>query len=133
MKILIATLVACGLAPVAYAPATFHGDNARSGVYPTAGPAKFDGIKWTFKASGPIVGSAAITAGTVYFGDYGGHLHAIDQQADKEKLNFKFSMPIASSPAVTDKAVYFVSSAGALVALDFTTGKPLWVFVAGGC
>ena len=93
MKIHIAVLVACGLAPVASAQATFHGDNARSGVYPTAGPAKFGGIKWTFKASGPIVGSAAIAAGTVYF----------------------------------------VSSAGALVALDLTTGKPLWVFVAGGC
>ena len=130
MKIHIAVLVACGLAPVASAQATFHGDNARSGVYPTAGPAKFGGIKWTFKASGPIVGSAAIAAGTVYVGDYGGHLHAIDQQTGREKWNFKSSMPIASSPAVTDKAVYFVSSAGALAALDPVTGKPRWVFVA---
>jgi outer membrane protein assembly factor BamB len=130
MKILFAVLVACGLAPVASAQTTFHGDNARSGVYPTAGPAKFGGIRWTFKASGPIVGSAAIAAGTVYVGDYGGHLHAIDQQTGKEKWNFKSSMPIASSPAVTDKAVYFVSSAGALVALDPVTGKPRWVFVA---
>jgi glucose dehydrogenase len=130
MKKLIALVVACGLAPLATAQSTFHGDNARTGAYPGAGPVKFGGVKWTFKASGPIVGSAALAAGTVYFGDYGGRLHAIDQQTGTEKWHFKSSMPIASSPAVTEQSVFFVSSAGALVALDPATGKPRWVFVA---
>lgn len=130
MKTLIALVVACGLAPLATAQSTFHGDNARTGAYPGAGPVKFGGVRWTFKASGPIVGSAALAAGTVYFGDYGGRLHAIDQQTGTERWHFKSSMPIASSPAVTDQSVFFVSSAGALVALDPATGKPRWVFVA---
>jgi outer membrane protein assembly factor BamB len=130
MKTLITLVVACGLAPLATAQSTFHGDSARTGAYPGAGPVKFGGVKWTFKAGGPIVGSAALAAGTVYFGDYGGRLHAIDQQTGREKWHFKSSMPIASSPAVTEQSVFFVSSAGALVALDPATGKPRWVFVA---
>jgi len=111
----------------ALAQATFHGNLARTGVYDTDGPARFGGVKWTFKAGGPIVNSPTIAAGVVYIASLDGHLYAIDEETGKEKWNFKSRMPIASSAAVDGDSLYFVSSAGSLAALDAATGKPRWV------
>src|SRR5207244_3991681 len=47
------------------AQATFHGNNARTGVYAGAGPSQ-PAVKWTFKAGGPIVTSPAVADGVVY-------------------------------------------------------------------
>jgi len=121
------TIVAAGHA---FPQSTFHGNPARTGVYEKPGPAVFTGVKWAFKAGGPIVTSPAVSDGVVYIGSLDGHLYAIDQETGKEKWNFKSSRPIASSPAVDEGTLYFVSSAGALVAIDTATGKPKWVFAA---
>ena len=84
--------------PLAKPPS--HADAARTGAYPSSGPVTTPGVKWTFKAAGPIVTSPAISGGVVYIGSMSGHLYAIDQQTGKEKWNFKSRMPIASSAAV---------------------------------
>ena len=105
----------------------FHGNPAHTGIYDTAGPKQFGGVKWTFKAGGPIVTSPVIADGVVYIGAMDGHLYAVDQQTGKEKWNFKSHMPIQSTAAVSGGTVYFVSSAGSLAALDVATGKPKWV------
>ena len=110
------------------AQATFHGNIARTGVYDSPGPRRLGGVKWTFKAGGPIVTSPVIAAGVVYIASLDGHLYAIDQESGREKWNFKSRMPIASSPAVAGGTLYFVSSAGSLAALDVATGTPKWVF-----
>ena len=119
-------LLALAAAPAA-AQSTFHGDVARSGVYAGTGPREPASVKWTFKASGPIVTSPVIADGVVYISSLGGHLYAIDQATGKEKWNFKSRLPIASTAAVSGGSVYFVSSAGSLAALDAATGKPKWV------
>jgi len=112
------------------AQSTFHGNNARTGVYPGTGPKTLGGVKWAFKTSGPIVTSPAVADGVVYIASLGGHLYAVDQETGVEKWNFKSRMPIASSPALSGDTLYFVSSAGSLVAIDIATGKPKWVFAA---
>ncbi len=116
------------LATSAFAQNTFHGNSAHTGVYDSPGPKQLGGVKWAFKAGGPIVTSPAVVDGVVYIAAMDGHLYAIDQETGKEKWNFKSRMPIASSPAVVGGALYFVSSAGSLVALDLKTGQPKWVF-----
>ena len=123
-----ALLIVAALCPVALAQSTFHATNARTGVYESPGPKQFTGVKWTFKAAGPIVTSPAIVEGIVYIASMSGHMYAIDQETGKEKWNFKSRMPIASSPAISNGALYFVSSAGSLVSLDLKTGQPKWVF-----
>lgn len=123
---MVAALAAVS-APAA-AQHTFHGDDARTGVYRSPGPTHAPTVKWTFKAAGPIVTSPAIVDGVVYIASLSGHLYAVDRQTGQEKWNFKSSRPIASSPAVVDGTVYFVSSAGSLVALDLATGQPKWVY-----
>ena len=110
------------------AQSTFHGNNARSGVYASAGPTRLGGVRWIFKTGAPVVSSASIADGIVYIASYDGFLYAIDQETGKEKWKYKSRMPIASSPAVDSGTVYFVSSAGALGAIDAATGKPKWVF-----
>ena len=112
----------------ALAQNTFHGNNARTGVYDSPGPKQLGGVKWAFKAGGPIVTSPAVADGVVYIGAMDGHLYAIDQETGKEKWNFKSRMPIASSPAIVAGTLYFASSAGSLVAMDIKTGQPRWVF-----
>jgi outer membrane protein assembly factor BamB len=111
-----------------FAQNTFHGNNAHTGVYESPGPKQLGGVKWAFKAGGPIVTSPAIADGVVYIAALDGHLYAIDQESGKEKWNFKSRMPIASSPAVVGDTLYFVSSAGSLAALDIKTGQPKWVY-----
>ena len=106
---------------------TFHGNNARTGVYDSAGPKQFGGIKWTFKSGSPIVASPAIADGVVYIASMDTYLYAIDQETGKEKWKYKSRMPIASSPAVAGGLLYFVSSSGALGAIDITNGKIKWV------
>lgn len=128
MNRMLLTLVFLSATAGAAAQATFHGDATRSGRYAGSGLKKLNGIRWTFKAAGPIVATPAIADGVIYIGDYGGQLHAIDQASGKEKWNFKSRMPIASSAAVAAGVVYFVSSTGALVALDAASGQPKWVF-----
>lgn len=129
MRPLALLLVAAAGVPVA-AQSTFHGDVARTGVYPSPGPSRFGGLKWTFKTGGPIVASPVIADGVVYVASLDGHLHALDAETGKEKWKFKSRLPIASTPAVTNGTLYFVSSTGALAALDVATGQPKWVFAA---
>ena len=123
------TLLVCflALASSLVAQNMFHANLAHTGVYDSPGPKQFGGVKWTFKAGGPIVSSPAIADGVVYIAAMDGHLYAIDQQTGQEKWNFKSRMPIASSPAVANGILYFVSSAGSLAALDLASGKPKWV------
>jgi eukaryotic-like serine/threonine-protein kinase len=97
MTRLLAVIVLAAMQNVA-AQSTFHGNNARTGVYASPGPTKLNGIKWSFKTGGPIVSSAAMADGVVYIASYDGFLYAIDQETGKEKWKYKSRMPIASSP-----------------------------------
>ena len=97
----VVALAAIGTTTAA-AQSTFHGNNARTGVYATAGPKVLGGVQWVFKSGGPIVTSPAVVDGVVYFASLDTYLYAVDQATGKEKWKFKSRMPIASSPAVTD-------------------------------
>src|SRR5205823_9890255 len=126
MKIRIALGIVVLASQLSVAQSTFHGNLARTGVYDSAGPMKFGGVKWTFKTGGPIVASPAIADGVVYIPSADSYLYAIDQETGKEKWKFKSRMPIASSPAVAGRTLYFVSSAGSLGAIDVANGKIKW-------
>ena len=126
MKIRIALGIVVLASQLSVAQSTFHGNLARTGVYDSAGPTKFGGVKWTFKTGGPIVASPAIADGVVYIPSADSYLYAIDQETGKEKWKYKSRMPIASSPAIAGGVLYFVSSAGSLGALDIATGKIKW-------
>ncbi|HEX9110128.1 MAG TPA: PQQ-binding-like beta-propeller repeat protein, partial [Terriglobales bacterium] len=85
----LAVLALFAAVATGFAQNTFHGNNAHSGVYESPGPKQLGGVKWAFKAGGPIVTSPAAADGVVYIGALDGHLYAIDQETGKEKWNFK--------------------------------------------
>src|SRR4026208_996825 len=95
--------------PAAMGQAPLHGDAARTGVYPTAGPQQLNGTKWTFKTDGPIIGSPAVANGVVYIGSTDGNLYALDQETGKQKWKFKTfaSRQVTSSPTIANGLVYF--------------------------
>ena len=124
--VILATLMGC--ASAAAAQATFHGDNARSGVYAGSGPAQLQGVKWSFDTGGPVLASPVVAGSVVYIASASGALLAIDRGSGGEIWRFTSRMSIASTPAIEGDTLYFVSSAGALVALDLATGQPRWTF-----
>jgi outer membrane protein assembly factor BamB len=123
------SLLVLGAGPV-LAQATFHGDVARTGVYPGAGPRTLGGVKWTFKTGGPVVGSPVVADGVVYIASLDTQLYALDAATGQQKWKFKSRLPIASTPAITGDTVFLVTSTGVLAALNRADGTPKWVFVA---
>lgn len=128
MKRLVIFAALLGWSLGAAAQATFHGNNARSGVYAGNGPAQLQGVKWSVDTGGPVFASPVVAGDVVYIASASGALLAIDRNDGRELWKFKSRMPIASTPAIEGDTLYFVSSAGALVALDLATGEPRWTF-----
>lgn len=120
----VATLLVRPLA----AQATFHGDNAHTGVFDSAAPAAAPKVAWKFQAGGPIFSSAAVVDGVVYIGSDDGFLYALDEAAGTLKWKFETQGRVAASPAVHDGVVYFGSYDGAFYAVDATSGKEKWKF-----
>ena len=118
--------------PTTMAQTTFHGDAARTGVYPTSGPQQLNGTKWTFKTDGPIIGSPAIANGVIFIGSTDGNVYALDQETGKQKWKFKTfaSRQVTSTPTIANGLVYFGAFDGILYAVDAETGTVKWTFVS---
>ena len=125
-------VIALAFAQHTPAQSTFHANNARTGVYDSPGPAKFTGVKWTFKTNGPIVGSPAIAGGVVFIGSLDGSMYAIDQETGQQKWKTEPTDSIASSPAVADGMVYYLSYDRALYAVAADSGAVKWLFATSG-
>ena len=113
------------------AQTTFHGNNARTGVYQSSGPKVLKGVKWQFKTQGSIASSPAIANGIVYIGSADGALYAVDEKSGQQKWKTQTRGPIASSPAVNDGMVFFLSYDGGFYSLDANTGARKWRFATG--
>jgi outer membrane protein assembly factor BamB len=111
---------------------TFHGNNARTGVYDSAGPTASPKVEWSFKTDGPIVASPAVANGVVFIGSSDGVFYAIDQNTGQSKWKLALTDPISSSPAVGNGMVYFLAYDGAFYALAANSGAVQWRFATGG-
>src|SRR5262252_7305893 len=96
----------------AAAQTTFHGNNARTGIYQTSGPKTLKGVKWQFKTAGAIASSPAVANGVVYIGSADGALYAVDQKSGQQKWKAQTRGPVASSPAVAEGLVFCLSYDG---------------------
>jgi outer membrane protein assembly factor BamB len=74
----------------------------------------------------------AIVNGVVYFGDYDGHVYALDARTGAKLWSFATGDTVFSSPAVVNGVVYVGSQNQNVYALNSTTGAKLWSFAAGG-
>lgn len=130
-KILAIGAICIALVINGFGQATFHGNNARTGVFNSTGPKQLDKIKWQFKTGGPVIASPAIDGGVVYIGSGDGSMYAVDQKTGQQKWKTATRGQIASSPAVADGMVFFGSYDGGYYALDAATGQRKWRFATG--
>jgi eukaryotic-like serine/threonine-protein kinase len=110
----------------------FRADPQHTGVYDTAGVARFARVKWKFHTGGYVISSPAVADGTIYVGSTDGHLYAIDRAAGTLRWKFRTHSRVVSSPAVADGLVYVNSYDGNFYAVDATSGKLKWKFQTAG-
>ncbi|HEY1580641.1 MAG TPA: PQQ-binding-like beta-propeller repeat protein [Terracidiphilus sp.] len=135
MQVVLLVLACSGLTSITAlcenAP-TFRGNPEHSGTYDAAGVPTLTGVKWTFKAAGPLIASPTIDGSTVYIGSTAGLFYALDRDSGKEKWNFNAKSRIASTAAVAGGVAYFGAYDGNLYALEAATGKLKWKFATEG-
>jgi outer membrane protein assembly factor BamB len=121
----------------------YQGDNQRSAVTPIALAEKVSKL-WEFqpptspRLSGEGSGvraeprpTAPVAAGdTVFVGDDGGVLRALDARSGKPKWEACTAGAIFQSPAVWEGRVYVGSADGRVYAFEAATGRRLWTFRA---
>jgi outer membrane protein assembly factor BamB len=104
----------------------FRGGPARTGAQPGPGPRTAPVERWRV-ATGPYWPTAAsVVGGTVYFGDLGGTLRAVDAATGVVRWSFTAGGPIRAAPAVAAGVVYVGDLTGLLHAVDAATGQERW-------
>jgi eukaryotic-like serine/threonine-protein kinase len=122
-----------GLAAMASAgEPQFRADPSHSGVYDAAGVPVLHGVKWKFRAKGPIVSSPAVSGASVFFGSSDHNVYAVDQASGALRWKFATHGRITASPAVAGGTVYIGSFDGNFYALDAASGALRWKFATEG-
>lgn len=128
----LAPLLAALFSGALAAQPTFRADPAHSGLYEAPGVPVLHGVKWKFRAGGPIVSSPAVSEGAIYFGSSDHNVYALDQRSGQPRWKFATQGRVTSSPALADGTVYIGSFDGNLYAIDATSGKLRWKFATQG-
>jgi eukaryotic-like serine/threonine-protein kinase len=110
----------------------FRGDAAHSGVYASTVSPDLSAVKWKFKTGGKVISSAAVVAGTAYFGSTDSKLYAVDASSGKLRWAFATDGPVNSSPLLSGGIVYVGSVDGNFYAVEAGSGKLAWKFQTGG-
>jgi outer membrane protein assembly factor BamB len=84
--------------------------------------------RWQFQTGRRVLSSPAIGYETVFVGNSGGTLFALDAESGEEQWRYTAESDINSSPAVVDGTVYVGSHDKHLHAIDAGTGTGLWTF-----
>ena len=91
--------------------------------------------KWRFKPDATCVTSTpAVYEGSVYFGDWNGHLHALNARDGtliwstrvQEPIGLSLTSPLTGSPFVSADRVYIGGNAAQMFAVDRKSGRSLW-------
>lgn len=113
--------------------ATYHGGPERSGVMPGPGPAGDPRMEWEVAVKGAMgAWSPAVVDGTVYVGDEGGFVTAIDEVTHATRWQHEVGAPINSAISVADGLVIVGADDGVVHALDVATGNERWAYTTGG-
>lgn len=125
-------LSGCAAAPV-FEPVQFRTSAARSGVF--AGPelAAAPVQQWHYHTAAWVFTSPTLAGGTLYFGGFDKHFHALDAATGVPRWRRRFDSVIASAPAVDAARVYFGTLfEPAVYALDRHSGETVWRFATQG-
>jgi len=73
--------------------------------------------RWKFKTNSPVWASPAVSHGMVYFGDYDGLLHGVDESTGTELWDYKINAKIMSSPILYHANLCFTGDDGVIYVL----------------
>ncbi len=94
--------------------------------------------RWTFRASGQVKGSLALSGSRVYVGDYDGRLYALDARTGSLVWRASAQPRLGgrgafySTPAVGYGRVFVGNTDGKVYAFGATSGRLLWSQSTGG-
>jgi len=126
------TLLLGLMAMAAEAAPMFRADPSHSGVYDAAGVPVLHGVKWKFRAKGPIISTPALSGGRVFFGSSDHNVYALDAGSGELRWKFATHGRVTASPAVAQGSVYVGSFDGNFYALDAASGALRWKFATEG-
>ncbi|MEO5494822.1 MAG: PQQ-binding-like beta-propeller repeat protein [Sphingomonas sp.] len=104
----------------------FKGDAQLSGVTDAPPPRGLLGVRFRFRADGPIRSTPVYVGGMVVFGSDDGHVYALDAKSGALKWRFAAGAGVASSPSAVDGTVYVTAWDGHLYAIAAATGIERW-------
>ncbi|MHC9539922.1 MAG: PQQ-binding-like beta-propeller repeat protein [Vulcanimicrobiota bacterium] len=87
--------------------------------------------KWSFPDKGDVKGFAAapiVWRGTLYIGDIGGNLYALNQYNGEQIWSRPVREAIVSSPAIDNDTVYVATMEGKIYAVGADSGGIRWVY-----
>jgi outer membrane protein assembly factor BamB len=112
---------------------TYHGGPERTGVMPGPGPSGTPAKTWVFEGPGSFGGwSPAVVDGSVYVGDQGGSVTAIDETTGRQRWQARLGAAINSGITISGKRLIVGDDAGVLHVLDATSGAEDWQYLADG-
>ncbi|MFW6436496.1 MAG: LamG-like jellyroll fold domain-containing protein [Halococcoides sp.] len=106
-------------------------DATNAGYATLRAPTSTASPDWTVDTGANVTAGAAYVDGTVFAGDVGGTLAALDGTDGSQRWSRSLSGPITGSPAVVDSRVY-ATDGDRLTALDQADGATLWTATPGG-
>jgi outer membrane protein assembly factor BamB len=88
--------------------------------------------RWMRTLPGPIRGSLAVSANTLFGGAGDGKVYAIDKQTGMTRWANQYASPFASQPVLSGPLLFIGSDDGTLLALDQNSGKTVWNYRTRG-
>lgn len=84
--------------------------------------------RWSFDANNWVWDGPAVVSSTLYWGDLGGNVYALDAATQKLVWGqpFQAGSAVRATPLYTDGVLYVGTDGGALYALDAANGTPRW-------
>ena len=87
--------------------------------------------RWRYQTGGPILHSAAIVDGNVYFASQDGYVYAVNAGTAQLVWRFKTGKGIQNAPCLSDSTLYVGSGDGFFYALQSIDGTLKWRYDTG--
>jgi outer membrane protein assembly factor BamB len=96
-------------------------------------------VRWSTSLGGPVKSAPAYYGGTLYVGDYGGYMNAVDAKTGRLKWQsgslgpgFGASGAFYSTPAIAFGRVYAGNNDARVYSFDIRDGTVAWTYSTGG-
>jgi outer membrane protein assembly factor BamB len=93
---------------------------------PSSPPRSIAGVRFHFRADGPVRGGFGLAGARLIFGSESGSVYALDKRDGSVLWRTSVGSPVLSTPAIAGARAYFTTWDNALHAFDIASGRELW-------